>query len=245
MLSALGLVVWAIFGLGCGDGKKEPESAEVEESQPELVEEKGPAWRLGEGETPRKPWNGLPKLVIYYDREPLAGHWLSGWAGAGQFRVEQKKLEPGPEGSLPADGDLYVVSPPRIKLLRSLRAWKNPEGLMAWDQVNPLFTGHSFDLRNEISVPWRWSPYVFFQRKSEAGTEEKVFSYEGWEPGERTLWPRDWPLLWAMKRHVLRGSANAPVGAGEIEVIRSLKKRGEGEHGVGGGVLAGFGGGKN
>jgi len=195
----------------------------VPENPPSNVVEETPDLKTPAIVPPRTPWPNKPTLTIYYDHEPLPQECLTTWPSLANYELVQKKLEPDLSGVLPSDGDLYIVSAPAIKKLRNLIEWQVASHIIPLEQLNPLFTSHSFDPENKVSLPWRWSPYVFYRKKETAETNLPVFFFQGWSTEPFTLWPQEWALLWGMKRHMTKGSANTPVNDSEIKAFQETK----------------------
>jgi hypothetical protein len=228
------LLLTTFLWIGCKDKPRvepvessEPAKPTEQQAEPEKAQEPQVSSPLPffQPVRPVKPWPGLPVLKIYYDREPLAQEWFKHWTSSSPYRIEQSKLETEGSKPLPLDGDLYVVSPFLVQKLRGLLEWQTPQSLVSLDQLKPLFTGHSFDPDNVVSLPWRWSPYVFYRKKTALDQPLPAFAFSGWTAADSSSWPDDWALLWAMKRHLGQGSANAAVNETEIKAIKTLKEQ--------------------
>ena len=218
LLLLLAMLPWS----GCKE-KPQPEASPSGAEQ--TGSEQSPELKSSTTNNPIKPWSGPPTFRIYYEREPLSQEWLKRWTAGSAYRVEQIQLKRNEQAELPRDGDLYIVPPARVRQLGGLLEWKAPSELISLDQIKPLFTGHSFDPENRISLPWRWSPYVFYRKKDHPEQVLPAFVFSGWSASENTLWPEDISLLWAMKRHLERGSANVAVNDAEIKSMRILKEQ--------------------
>lgn len=206
----------AIFLSACGESSKPPVPEILpSDSKPEL---KSPS-----SLPPRQPWASKPALKIYYDSEPLPLELLATWKPLAPPEIVQIKLTPNASGEFPQDGDLYLVTPPTIKKLRSLLDWQVPSKLVPQEQINPLFTSHPFDKTYAISLPWRWSPYVFYRKKESLEKKLPPLSFSDWSSYPQGIWPQDWALLWAMSRHLSKGSANAMVEDSEIKLFQETK----------------------
>lgn len=221
------LLLTALLWTGCRD-KPKPETLPPGEEPAQTEPVKTPELKAPGNLIPVKPWSGPPALKIYYDREPLSQEWLKRWTAGANHRILQVKLPLENAQPLPQDGDLYVVSPPLVPKMRGLLDWHSPQELIPLDQLKPLFTGHSFDPSNRISLPWRWSPYVFYRKKENPEQTLPAFVFSGWTISGDSCWPDNPALLWAMKRHLNRSSANAPVNDVEIKSLRALKEQLEG-----------------
>jgi hypothetical protein len=227
MWARLFLFTFVLFlGVGCREKPLPEESApEITQADNQVVEEKPPAFRPPDKLLPVKPWSQPQRLKIYFEREPLAQDLLDRGGFLGSLEVEQVKWLRGENGPVPLDGDLYIISPLSVGRLRSTQTWKNPKELVDFSRIKPLFTGHSFDPRNEVSLPWRWSPYVFYYKKNSVEEKSRVFTFSGWQTEPQMRWPSDWALLWAFHRHYQKGSANRLVKETEAKDFEEFKKR--------------------
>lgn len=210
------LLLMGLFLAGCGETSKPPvPEIFAPDSKPEL---KSPS-----SLPPRQPWASKPALKIYYDSQPLPLELLATWKPLTPPEIVQIKLTPNASGEFPQDGDLYLATPPTIKKLHSLLDWQVPSKLVPQELINPLFTSHPFDKTYAISLPWRWSPYVFYRKKETTEKNLPPLSFSNWSSYPQGIWPQDWALLWAMSRHLSKGSANAMVEDSEIKAFQETK----------------------
>lgn len=103
-----------------------------------------------------------PTFRVYYEKDPVPDAFIRPWAARQNLRVVQTPLRRDAAGEWPRDGDLYIVSPRLLAARVPLQKNPAPESLL---RVNPMFTSHAFDPNNELTVPWRWTPYVFYIRQ--------------------------------------------------------------------------------
>ena len=169
---------------------------------------------------PSKP----PVLQVYYEKEPVPPALLEAWPGHAELEVTQTRLVMGDNGKWPTDGDLYIASP---RFFASLNAqvpmleWPE-QGLL--EGVNPAFKGHGFDPQNKFTRPWRWTPYVFYIRRTADGKPGLV-DIRDWVAEEQSLWPADWELLLGMRRRLDGKSANSIKTENEEQEIEALKEK--------------------
>ncbi|MDR0534683.1 MAG: extracellular solute-binding protein [Verrucomicrobiales bacterium] len=169
----------------------------------------------GQKPQPQQPVKPRPAQAqpfrIYYEKDPLPEQWARDWAAQQRVKVTQTRLQQDANGQWPQDGDLYIVSPRWLQSLQSQVALSPLADRSPLKAVNPAFTSQPFDASNEISVPWRWMPYVFYLRHDKELPWEKnreVFYFREWVNDARCLWPDDWDLLLAMQIHYSGKSAN-------------------------------------
>lgn len=102
-------------------------------------------------------------LTVYYEKDPLPVELFAQWAARQHVAVTQRPLT-FTAGAWPADGDLYVVSPRWLASLRQQIPLRAPADGQLARAVNPAFTSQPFDADNQFTVPWRWTPYVVYER---------------------------------------------------------------------------------
>jgi hypothetical protein len=219
------LLLATLFWAGCKEKPQPvpPDSVPPSGQQGEIGS--APELRPPPPLSPVKPWSGQPTLKIYYDHEPIAPEWFKRWSASASYHIEQIHLIADSPQTPPLDGDLYLVSPALVKKITPLMEWQAPSDIIPLELIKPLFIGHSFDPDNRVSLPWKWSPYVFYRRKLNAEQSLPPLTFSGWSLSEDSLWPEDWALLWAMKRHLTQGSANAAVNDTEIASIKTLQEQ--------------------
>ncbi|MDR1146035.1 MAG: extracellular solute-binding protein [Verrucomicrobiales bacterium] len=152
-----------------------------------------------------------PRFRIYYEKDPLPEAWARAWAAQQRVELAQVRLRQDANGEWPRDGDVYIVSPRWLQSLQSQVALSPLTDRAPLRAVNPAFTSQPFDADNAVSVPWRWTPYVFYLRHDKALPREKnraVFYFRAWVNDARCLWPNDWDLLLALQIHYSGQSAN-------------------------------------
>lgn len=157
-------------------------------------------------------------LIVYVEKEPLPESWLAEWKEDTGYEVKQRVFIPEEGKDLPLDGDVYSVSPryfQKLKEKQELIEFKEDE---FWNGVNSVFGGHSFDLDNKWTRPWRWSPYFFYVKQTESGASPQI---NQWWKNANALWPRDEELLEGLRAKEVGKSANAlPRSTDILESIR-------------------------
>jgi spermidine/putrescine-binding protein len=171
--------------------------------------------------------HGPAPFRIYYEKDPIPEPLLKNWAVSRRVKVMQSALKQDANGGWPKDGDLYVVSPRWLVSLQSQVPLNPVADKAVLRAVNPAFTSQSYDTGNELTVPWRWTPYVFYLRHDKDLPWEKnreVFYFREWVNDPRCLWPDDWDLLLAMELHYQNKSANHHPD-NYAELISALKEK--------------------
>jgi len=127
----------------------------VEEEQPEFASS-SPTTREGES------LPALPAFTIYYTVDPIPEQWINAWkeSAGDEWPVLQLPLE-SDLSELPADGHLYVISPQWLPRLQSTLDLEEIHSAPWIDEINPTFTGFSFDRDNSFAAPWRWTPFGY------------------------------------------------------------------------------------
>jgi hypothetical protein len=178
--------------------------------------------------TKSKPRVVVPSTFrIYYEKDPIPAELIQFWAAQTHFTVIQQPLKLGTNNQWPTDGDLYLVSPRWLASLESQVPLIPVADKNVLREINPAFASHPFDPNNQYTVPWRWTPYVFYLRHDKDLPWDKnreVFYFREWVNDPRCLWPNDWDLLLAMETHYQNKSANRPLD-NYAELIVELEKK--------------------
>lgn len=163
-----------------------------------------PAFKI----TPVDPPLAKKFLHVYYQHEGIPVPWVEAWLQGKDITVVQRILPRWEESKWPTDGDLYIVEPRSLALLPqriSFAPW--PEGGEI-DALNPIFLSYGFDPDNLISRPWRWTPYVFVQKKPKEGRQPMAWEGSDWFARPEIAWPADEALLQALWKKKRGFSAN-------------------------------------
>lgn len=169
-------------------------------------------------------------LIFYVERELLPQSWLDAFEKQTGEKVEQRLLFFGANKTIPLDGDVYSIEPRHLAALsekQELMEFKNGE---FWNGANPIFGGHSFDIDNRYTRPWRWTPYFFYLRNLNANSAQpnvaKAYLVQPakWWLADKALWPSDFELLTALRMKELGHSANVKHGDLWEGAYRDLSK---------------------
>lgn len=187
-LAALGTSLLLLTPLtGCGGGDptvitKDPDSIEPD------------------GTPDAPPLPPPPKIKIYYEGAFPPFEMLEGWTKDQGVEYEAIKLAPSAiKGTnIPTDGDLYVVSPRLFMKLDSLITWRELDPDRHSDkELNPLLTNHKYDIDNQYSRPWRWTPYVFYFWTSKPEEEKANIIFRKMVTNVPYQWSDDWSILFS------------------------------------------------
>jgi spermidine/putrescine-binding protein len=140
------------------------------------------------------------------EKQQIPDEWLKTWAAQEKASVEQRPFPPKKGGSWPLDGDVYSVSPKNFQLLKKKMELAPFQEGELWKGINPAFGGQSFDIDNQWTRPWRWTPYFFCGRVLNESSNGKL--PEQWWKEENSLWPDDINLLAAVRMKEKGMSAN-------------------------------------
>jgi hypothetical protein len=163
-----------------------------------------PAFKI----TPIEPPLAKKFLHVYYQHEGIPVPWVEAWLQGKDITVVQRILPGWEESKWPTDGDLYIVEPRSLAILQHLISFAPwPAGEDA-DALNPIFLGYGFDPDNLISRPWRWTPYVFIQKKPKEGHQPMAWEGGDWFARPEMAWPADEALLQALWKKKRGFSAN-------------------------------------
>jgi spermidine/putrescine-binding protein len=166
-------------------------------------------------------------FCVYYEKDPIPEPLLKNWAASHRVKVTQSALKQDANDGWPKDGDLYVVSPRWLASLQSQVPLSPLADKAVLRAVNPAFTSQSYDANNELTVPWRWTPYVFYLRHDKdlpwKKNREDLYSREQ-ANDPHCLWPDDWDLLLALETHYQGKSANRRLD-NYAELIAALKEK--------------------
>lgn len=113
----------------------------------------------------------VPQLVILFEFEGIPQSSLNSWIGNRNLKLVQHQLKLSEQGLPVKEADLYILSPRLITQFiekNTVARWDPAPDLSA---VNPIFTSHSFDFKNEYAVPWRWTPMVLLQHLQVLATD--------------------------------------------------------------------------
>ncbi|NDB95584.1 MAG: extracellular solute-binding protein [Verrucomicrobia bacterium] len=182
----IGLGLMAAVGLGFGLGHRLQPKGENPEPSPVA-----PATSI---------FQAPAKLVVYHEGPSIPQVWLDTFSsGPGFPKIDLRVLTRNPDGSWPADGDVYLLKARSFPELGKSLGWADLTGKVSTDGINAVYRGQSFDPAGAHSRPWRISP-CFFMRKVAPGTTPKVAMAAPvrWVSEAGALFPQDTDLLAAL-----------------------------------------------
>lgn len=161
-------------------------------------------------------------LRVYYQKDPVPEPWCAAWTAAGHGPVVQARFPAG--ASLPRDGDVYLFTPDLFaQILSGPGALKLEEG-WARAGLDPVFTGHPFDVDNTYTRPWRWTPYLLYGLSSRTAPWKDRHMADLWAD-PKALWPDQLALLTGLALKDEKLSANPRNDARWISLHRELQGR--------------------
>lgn len=175
-------------------------------------------------------------LIVYVEKEQIPQSWLDAFERQTSEKIEQRPLILGEDQTMPLDGDVYSLEPRRLGALSEKQELLPFENYEFWNGTNPIFGGHSFDVDNRWTRPWRWTPYFFYLRNPNANAQPNTPTKplpnppDKWWLATNALWPDDLKLLTALRMKELGLSANTKHGDLWEGTHRDLSKAINGSH---------------
>lgn len=139
-------------------------------------------------------------LILYTENQPLPPEWLESWEKKTGIHIDQRNFNPASPDAIPLDGDVYSVSTKWFIPLQNRIELTLISNDSILEKIDPVFQGHSFDIDSMWSRPWRWTPYLIFERKPDAKKNARSIA----------LYPSDLELLTAYKLKELGGAIASP-----------------------------------
>jgi hypothetical protein len=153
-----------------------------------------------------RPEQPLEPFVIYHSGPALPQSWCDAWGKEAFVQIEQRPLVKKADGTWPDDGDLLIATPKTLEQL----APSIPLALLSDSErttgINPAFLRHPFDPANQVTLPFRWSPWLLI---STSDQKEAAFAYfYNWQENPRAILPDQPELLVSLRLKVESYSAN-------------------------------------
>lgn len=171
------------------------------------------------------PAPAVPKeepLRVYYQKDPLPEPWCAAWTAASHVPVAQAKFPSG--ASLPRDGDIYLFTPDFYPQILSGPGAMELEQGWARSGVDPVFTGHPFDVDNTRTRPWRWTPYLLYGLSARTAPWKDRRVTDLWTD-PKALWPDQIALLTGLALKDEKMSANTKNEARWNGLYRALRSK--------------------
>lgn len=153
-----------------------------------------------------RPEQPLEPFVIYHTGPALPQSWCDAWGKKAFMQVEQRPLVKKADGTWPDDGDLLIATPKTLEQLAAaipLALLSDPARVQG---INPAFLRHPFDPANQVTLPFRWSPWLLI---AASGQKEAAFAYfYNWQENPLAVLPDQPELLVSLRLKAEGYSAN-------------------------------------